>query len=150
MSQARAQDPEIVEAEGLPAEDAAHPGPRQYIQIAVILAAITLLEVLAYYVEQGAFERFGITLPRTAMTILLIVMMVLKFVLVVLWYMHLRFDSPVYQRLFLTGVILVLSIFLVVVLTFGVSLWVGVGFVSLSGALTLGLMWFLARRRPRA
>jgi cytochrome c oxidase subunit 4 len=150
VTQARAQDPEIVEAEGLPAEDAAHPGPRQYIQIAVVLAVITLLEVLAYYVEQGAFEGFGLTLPRTAMTVLLIVMMVLKFVLVVLWYMHLRFDSPVYQRLFLTGLVLVLSIFLVVVLTFGAGFWVAVGLVALTTTLTLGLMWFLARRRPRA
>jgi cytochrome c oxidase subunit IV len=147
-TEARAHEPEKVEREGLPAEDAAHPGPRQYIQIAVVLAGVTLLEVLAYYVERGTFE--FVSIPRGALVFLLIVMMVLKFVLVVLWYMHLRFDSPIYQRLFLTGLLLVLSVFLVVLLTFGAGFWVAVGAVALSMGLTLGLMWFLARRRPRA
>lgn len=146
-TEARADDPEEVEREGLPAEDAAHPGPRQYIQIAIVLAVITLLEVLTYYLERGDF---GFSIPRAVLVLLLIVMMVLKFVLVVLWYMHLRFDSPIYQRLFLTGLLLVLSVFLVVLLTFGAGFWVAVGAVALSMALTVGLMWFLARRRPRA
>jgi cytochrome c oxidase subunit IV len=148
VAEARAHEPDVVEAEGLPAEDAAHPSPRQYIQIAVILAIITLLEVLAYYVERGDVP--VLTLPRTALVLLLIVMMVAKFVLVVLWYMHLRFDSPIYQRLFLTGLILVLSVFLIVLLTFGAGFGIAVGVVALTLTLTLGLMWFLARRRPRA
>jgi cytochrome c oxidase subunit 4 len=146
-TEARAHEPERVEREGLPAEDAAHPGPRQYIQIAVVLAVITLLEVLTYYLERGDF---GFSIPRAALVLLLIAMMVLKFVLVVLWYMHLRFDSPIYQRLFLTGLLLVLSVFLVVLLTFGAGFWIAVGAVALSIGLTLGLISFLARRRPRA
>ena len=146
-TEAREHDPERVEREGLPAEDAAHPGPRQYIQIAVVLAVITLLEVLTYYLERGDF---GFSIPRAALVLLLIAMMVLKFVLVVLWYMHLRFDSPIYQRLFLTGLLLVLSVFLVVLLTFGAGFWIAVGAVALSIGLTLGLISFLARRRPRA
>jgi hypothetical protein len=58
--------------------------------------------------------------------------MTIKFSLVVLWFMHLRFDSPVFKRLFVAGVILALSVFLVVLLTFGAGLGpalLGVAFV---------------------
>jgi cytochrome c oxidase subunit 4 len=37
----------------------------------------------------------------------------IKFALVVRWFMHLRFDSRLFMRLFVTGVVLALSIFAV-------------------------------------
>jgi cytochrome c oxidase subunit IV len=144
MAEARAHEPSHVEAEGLPAEDATHPTPRQYVQIAVVLAVVTLLEVLTYYLEAGTF---GFSMPRWALILALIVMMAIKFVLVVLWYMHLRFDSPYYRRFFLAGLLLALSVFLVVLLTFGAGFWIAVGAVGLSVILTLGLMAFFIRRR---
>jgi hypothetical protein len=52
--------------------------------------------------------------------------------------------------MFLAGLVLVLSVFLVVLLTFGAGFWIAVGAVALSLALTLGLMSFLAGRRRRA
>jgi cytochrome c oxidase subunit IV len=147
MVEARAHDPEHVEREGLPAEDATHPTPREYVQIAVILAVVTLLEVLAYYLEQGVF---GFTIPRWALVLTLIILMAIKFVLVVLWYMHLRYDSPYYRRFFLAGLLLALSVFLVVLLTFGAGFWVAVGGVGLSAILTLVLMRVFSARRARA
>ena len=42
----------------------------------------------------------------------------LKFVLVVLWYMHLRFDSRTYARLFIIGFAGAVTLYLVVLLTF--------------------------------
>ena len=144
MAEARAHDPSRVEREGLPSEDATHPTPRQYVQIAVVLALVTLLEVLTYYIEAGTF---GFSMPRWALILALIVMMAIKFVLVVLWYMHLRFDSPYYRRFFLAGLLLALSVFLVVLLTFGAGFWIAVGAVGLSVILTLGLMAFFIRRR---
>ncbi len=127
--------------ETLPPEDIAHPGPRQYVVVALVLAVLTGLEVGLFYME---------FIPKPVNTAALIVLMVLKFATVALWFMHLRFDSPIYQRLFLTGLLLVLSVFLVVLLTFGAGFWVAVGAVALSVGLTLGLISFLARRRPRA
>jgi hypothetical protein len=140
----RVLGPADVEREGLPEEDRAHPGPRQYIQIAVVLAFVTFLEVLMFYVQHGSL---GFTVPRLALILTLIVLMVIKFALVALWYMHLRFDSPIYKRLFLTGLVLALSVFLFVFLMFGVGLVPAVSFVGLAVAL---LLFLVTRRGKRA
>ena len=80
----------------------AHPGPAEYVRVAVILAIITAIEVAAYYVT---------SLPRSVFSGLLIVMMVIKFSMVVLWFMHLRFDSRLFRRLFVTGIILAIGVY---------------------------------------
>jgi heme/copper-type cytochrome/quinol oxidase subunit 4 len=119
----------------LPAEDQAHPGPREYVLIAVVLAVVTGLEVALFYMD---------FLPSTAVVSALLLLMTIKFALVVLWFMHLRFDPPVFKRLFVTGLALALSVFLVVMLTFGA----GVGPAVLAVAFVLVLLGlFLARPR---
>jgi cytochrome c oxidase subunit IV len=128
----------------LPEHQVAHPGPREYVKIAIALAFVTLLEVVAYYAEQGTF---GFRLPSSALVAILVVMMVIKFALVVLWFMHLRFDSPMYKRLFLSGLGLALSVFLIVLLTFGAGFLPTLA--SVGGALIL-LGVFLMRRRSHA
>jgi cytochrome c oxidase subunit 4 len=97
----------------LPAEDQAHPGPREYVLIAVVLAVVTGLEVALFYVE---------FLSNTAVVTALLLLMTIKFALVVLWFMHLRFDPPLFKRLFVAGLVLALSVFLIVLLTFGAGL----------------------------
>ena len=97
----------------LPEEDQGHPGPRQYVIVALTLAIVTAMEVGLFYVN---------FLPNAVVTASLLILMVIKFALVVLWFMHLRFDSPIYKRLFLTGLILATSVFVIVLLTFGVFL----------------------------
>ena len=79
-----------------------HPGPAEYVRVAVILAIITAIEVAAYYVT---------SLPRSVFSALLLVMMVIKFSMVVLWFMHLRFDSRMFRRLFVTGIILAILVY---------------------------------------
>jgi hypothetical protein len=74
----------------------------------------------------------------------LLVLMVLKFSLVVLWFMHLRFESPIFKRLFVTGVILALSIFLAVLVMFRRDAVTS----SLSVAFVLVLLFFFLIR-PR-
>jgi cytochrome c oxidase subunit 4 len=95
----------------LPEEDVAHPGPRQYVVVAVVLAVLTGLEVGLFYID---------FLPSPAVVASLLILMTLKFALVVLWFMHLRFDSGIYKRLFVAGLVLALSVFIVVLVTFGV------------------------------
>jgi cytochrome c oxidase subunit IV len=95
----------------LPEEDVAHPGPRQYVMVAVVLAVLTGLEVALFYLD---------FLPSPAVVASLLILMTLKFALVVLWFMHLRFDSGIYKRLFVAGLALALSVFLIVLVTFGV------------------------------
>lgn len=95
----------------LPPKDIEHPGPRQYVVVAAVLAVLTALEVGLFYMD---------FVPRPVATGSLIVLMTLKFSIVALWFMHLRFDSRIYRRLFITGLILAITVFLIVLLTFGV------------------------------
>lgn len=87
-----------------------HPTPRDYWLIAVILGVITAAEVAVTYMD---FLE-GVVAP------LLLVMGVAKFTIVVGWYMHLRFDDPLYRRLFLMGLVAAPLLFGAVLFTFGV------------------------------
>ena len=89
----------------------AHPSPAQYVRIAVLLAVLTAIEVALYYVGQS----FGALLAP-----MLLVLAALKFVTVVGWYMHLRFERRAAQRFFATGFAIALFCYGVVLATFGV------------------------------
>jgi caa(3)-type oxidase subunit IV len=103
-----ATEEHVQEHEGV--HERPHPGPGEYVKIAVILAIVTAIEVGAYYVTQ---------IPDGILAAALLVMMVVKFALVGLWFMHLRFDSPLFRRLFVGGIILALTIYTVVLVSFG-------------------------------
>ncbi len=83
-----------------------HPSPRKYVNVAIILAIVTAAEVAVYYVS----------MPDNLLVTVLAIMAFVKFVLVGLYFMHLRFDSRIFRRLFATGVVLAFLIF-------GVALW---------------------------
>ena len=78
-----------------------------YIKIALILAAITALEVSTYYVDFGP-----LFLPS------LLTMMVVKFVMVVSYFMHLKFDNKLFSLMFYIGLVLAVGVYLVALLTF--------------------------------
>jgi cytochrome c oxidase subunit 4 len=88
-----------------------HPSAKEYIRIGVILAVLTALEVLTYYVDVG-----GALVPT------LIGLAIVKFTLVAMWFMHLKFDSPTYARFFLLGLAGATTLYLVVLISFGVFL----------------------------
>lgn len=92
----------------------AHPGVGQYVEIGVILAVMTLLEVIL-------FESFDRGLLKSVGIPALIILTILKFMLVVLWFMHLRFDHKLFRRVFFVGVGLALLVFGIV----GVNFYVG-------------------------
>jgi cytochrome c oxidase subunit 4 len=82
-----------------------HPTPKQYVQIAIILGILTAVEVALFYTE----SIFGVfTNP------LLMVLAVSKFVVVVGWFMHLRFENKLINRFFIGGMILALFLFSIV------------------------------------
>jgi cytochrome c oxidase subunit IV len=97
-----------VEAHREQAELHDHPTPRKYVWIAIILAIVTALEVAIYYVP--ALE--GVLVPS------LIAFALIKFIMVALYFMHLKFDSRLFRRFFVTGIVLALVIFTVVLVTF--------------------------------
>lgn len=83
-----------------------HPSRSTYVEIAGILTVMTTLEVLLYV--------FRDSLGRAVTTPALIALTIGKFLLVGLWFMHLRFDHPVLRRLFLAGIALAGVVFGVV------------------------------------
>ena len=63
-------------------------------QVALVLAVLTALEISTYCVD------FGPLVPARA----LLIMMVIKFLMVVLFFMHLQFDNKLFSWLFWVGV----------------------------------------------
>jgi len=88
----------------------AHPTPRDYWLIALILAVITGAEVAVTYID--ALD--SVVAP------LLITMSAAKFAIVVGYFMHLKYEQRIYRNLFLMGIIAAPILFGTVLLTFGV------------------------------
>ena len=109
MAETRVDDPGSETHAPAP-HSSQHPGPREYIRIAIILGVITAAEVAIYYIE-GAKD---FLIP------VLFLFSFVKFALVVLWFMHLRFDSRTYARFFVMGLAGAVTLFLIVLLTFRV------------------------------
>jgi cytochrome c oxidase subunit IV len=85
----------------------AHPSDGNYMLIALILGVITAAEVSLYYIDIGK-----------AMIPALLVMMVLKFGIVAAYFMHLKFDSLLFRRLFIAGLVLAVAVYLAVLTSF--------------------------------
>jgi len=80
---------------------------KQYIVIALILAALTAIEVSTYYVDFGP-----LFMPT------LFILMIVKFIVVVSYFMHLKFDNKLFSYLFYTGLILALAVYVGALSTF--------------------------------
>lgn len=87
------------------AEGHEHPTPKLYIQIAGVLAVITLIEVFILYLPDLGFEW-----TRVLLVPAFILLSIVKFVLVVGWYMHLKFDDPIFLRLFGFGLLIAITV----------------------------------------
>ena len=85
----------------------AHPTGTTYVKIAVILTVITIVEVWAYYIP--ALVASAWFNPS------LIIMSAAKFALVVMFYMHLKFDHKIFQILF-TGPLIIATATIVALL----------------------------------
>ena len=89
-----------------------HPDAAEYVKVGLILAVITAVEVAIYYVDALA----------GALLVILLVLSAAKFVLVALWFMHLRFDNRLLSIAFSGGMLLVVLLFVIVLSTLGASL----------------------------
>lgn len=79
-----------------------HPGWKTYAVIAFILTTVTLLEVWIFLLKW----------PREVTVPSLVLLSAFKFVLVAMYYMHLKFDHWIFRRILLAGVVLGFSVFL--------------------------------------
>ncbi len=87
------------------AQHAAHPTPKFFWKVALWLTVITALEVWAVYIDAIR----GVLAP------ILIILSVLKFVLVVGYFMHLKWDARAYTGFFTFGMLVALIVYFFVI-----------------------------------
>ncbi len=90
-----------------------HATVRTYINVAIALAIITAVEVASLYIP-------GI--PNPLLVTSLLVMSVIKFVLVVGFFMHLRYDHPILRALFVGPLVIAIIIILAIMALFSAFL----------------------------
>ena len=81
-----------------------HPTAKKYIGIAVVLTLITVVEVWVYYIP--SFTATKLFVPS------LLIMSAVKFAIVVLFYMHLKYDARLFRALF-TGPLIIAVVTLI-------------------------------------
>ena len=86
-----------------------HPTDGDYVKIALILGVITAAEVGTYFWK----DIFGSEPSTLALVATLFPMMIAKFLIVIGYFMHLRFDNPLYRRVFIFGLSLAIAVFAV-------------------------------------
>jgi cytochrome c oxidase subunit 4 len=87
-----------------------HPTWTQYKWVALILTLITVVEVWIYYTPFKDSPRF---VPA------LLIMSAVKFAIVVLFYMHLKYDHKLFKALFTGPLVIAISTLLALMLVFG-------------------------------
>jgi cytochrome c oxidase subunit 4 len=95
-------------------EEHAHPTPAMYWKIAVLLGALTAVEVAMFYINEAL--EIGIVNE-----VVLILLAALKFVIVVGFYMHLRYEKSILSRFFTAGFFLALSLYTIILVALGIA-----------------------------
>lgn len=96
-------------------DDHEHPTDRKYVTIALILGALTAVEILLFVLEED--------LPRGLVKVGLILLMIVKFWIVGAYFMHLKFDNIVLTQLFMFGLILAIVVYFIMLSSFEFSFW---------------------------
>jgi cytochrome c oxidase subunit 4 len=87
-----------------------HPTAKKYLAIAAILTVLTMIEVAVFYIPE----------MRPILPPILLVMSALKFAIVAMFYMHLKFDHKLFSWLFVVPMALAAAVILALMLLFGV------------------------------
>jgi cytochrome c oxidase subunit 4 len=94
-----------------------YPKDKLYVQVALILAAITAVEVATYVWPEFPVWSWGGD-SNTGLIVSLLIMMAVKFAMVLWFFMHLKWDKPILTKTFLSGLVLALGVYLAVMLAF--------------------------------
>ena len=91
-----------------------HPSDALYWKVGAILAVITGLEVSTYFITDDPYrhEQGGLIIGA------LIVMMIAKFIAIVGYFMHVKFDNKLFRNVFVSGLVLAVSVYLIVLSVF--------------------------------
>jgi cytochrome c oxidase subunit 4 len=85
------------------------PSDGYFIRVAIVLALITALETSTYWWPDSM---------KSFATAALLIMMTIKFFMILLIFMHLKFDSKLFSLLFYIGLGLAIFVYMVALLTF--------------------------------
>jgi len=86
-----------------------HPSDLLYVKVALFLAVLTALEVSTYFLNDAS---------TTVLVLILFPMMIIKFVTVIMYFMHLKYDNPLFKRVFIFGLGLATVVFLITLTAF--------------------------------
>jgi cytochrome c oxidase subunit IV len=81
-----------------------HPSDWTYIKVALLLGGLTALEVSTYYLDDPS---------TTFLVAVLFPLMIIKFGVVIAYFMHLRYDNPLFRRVFIFGLMLAVVVYLI-------------------------------------
>ncbi len=87
----------------------AHPGAKEYLAIAAVLTVLTAIEVAVFYIPSMK----PILVPT------LLVLSTVKFSLVAMFYMHLKFDHRLFSWLFVVPMAIAAMVILALLKLFG-------------------------------
>jgi cytochrome c oxidase subunit IV len=89
----------------------AHASNQTYVRVAFILAAITIIEVAIWYIEAA----------RTFLVPALLILSLTKFLMVVGFFMHLKYDHRLFRFMFFSGLVITLGVYLAMLAMFWTS-----------------------------
>ena len=92
------------------AHESGHPTPVTYAKVAALLGIITAIEFVIFYVE--AIE--NVVVP------MFLVLSAVKFAMVSMFYMHLKFDSRIFSGFYVGGLILATSVIMALLALFSI------------------------------
>lgn len=91
-----------------------HPSDGLYWKVGGALGLITALEVGTYFITD---DPYGHEL-KWLLIGSLIFMMILKFVVIVSYFMHLKFDNRLFRNVFVSGLVLAVGVYIAMLATF--------------------------------
>jgi cytochrome c oxidase subunit 4 len=93
-----------------------HPSDLTYWKVGLFLAVLTGLEVSTYWWPHAWHKGAAVAL---------IILMVIKFTTVVAYFMHLKFDAIILRRLFTTGLVVAVAVYMIALTS--MTFWVDSG-----------------------
>ncbi|MGZ4693369.1 MAG: cytochrome C oxidase subunit IV family protein [Acidimicrobiales bacterium] len=90
-----------------------YPREVEYVLVAIALAFITGLEIATYAAPGFPLWNWG---EKLGLVLFLLLLMAVKFWTVAYFFMHLKFDKPLLTRVFYSGVLLAIAVYVAVML----------------------------------
>jgi cytochrome c oxidase subunit 4 len=100
----------MAEHSELESKEGGHATTATYLAVAAVLTIITIVEVGVFYVP--AF--------KNVLAPMLLTLSAGKFALVVMFYMHLKFDKPLFRLVFILPLVIAVAVIVSLLLLYGV------------------------------